>query len=89
MRHLGFGLLCAAALGLVGIFGFAIFNQPTDPVGPTCRDTVAYAAVDVDAWRLISRDCTEREQLALLEEFEGRGLSTEALQRSRGELPAS
>ncbi len=58
-------------------------NERRPPVSRECRDVVAVAAVNVDAWRYIGARCSNDEQQALLEEFRERGLSTEAIERSR------
>ncbi|MCO8017922.1 hypothetical protein NI456_03520 [Brevundimonas diminuta] len=85
MRYVGY-----AALGLIGFVVIAILSgRSPDAVSEKCRDTVALAAANVDAWRYIQSQCTEQEQQALIREFQRRGLSTADIERSRAERLAA
>jgi len=79
------GKAILAAVGL--LFGFILIcfasGRSPDAVSRQCRSTVAQATLNVDAWQYIQAVCPESEQQALLREFRQRGLSTEALDKSR------
>jgi hypothetical protein len=78
MKH---GLALALVLTTVATGLSACGARPA--VSRKCRDIVAMAAVDIDAWRYIQVSCTDGEQQSLLAEFRERGLSTSEIDKSR------